>query len=153
MSFSGKQHQGLKKTIKNQAFWPDLELADFCNACRIPNDLPEPTVTSHLVNAMITVNGLLDEYRQRQQDAGHDSLDKVPSEKVDVQSIQVTLYQRAVFCWGKATVLRDFPSIDRRNAAENQAKSSEETEDQYLQYAQDAINRFLSQRTVYVELI
>ena len=153
MSFSGKQYQTPKKTISNQSFWPDLELADFINDCRVPADLPEATVKAHLIDAMIDVNTRLDKYRNEQTAAGYKKLEDVPSEKINIQSIQVSLYVRAVFCHGKASVLRDFPAVDRRSASENQAKSSEETEDQYLQYADEAINRFLKMCAINVELI
>ena len=153
MSFSGKAFQTPEKTIQNQPFWPDLELADFVENYRIPTDLPEGTVTGHLVNAMILVNSRLESYRSEQQQAGHEHLEQVPSEAINGQSLQVTLYHRAVCCMGKAIVLRDFASIDRREPAENQAKTGEETEDRYLQYVDEAICRFLKIGDINVELI
>ncbi len=153
MSFSGKVKQTIEKTIDNQPFFPALELAEFISSYRIPDDLPESTVTSLLVNAMILVNSRLLEYRTTQQAAGIKTLTDVPSETVAGESIQLILYRRAVFCQGKANILRDFPSIDRRAAAENQAKSSEETEDRYLEFTDQAIQQFLGLGGIDVELI
>ncbi|AMO55981.1 head completion/stabilization protein [Endozoicomonas montiporae] len=153
MSFSGKAHQTPEKTIQNQPFWPDLELADFVDNYRIPSDLPEGTVTGHLINAAIQVNSRLVTYRAEQRQSGYEHLEQVPSEVINGQSIQVTLYHRAVCCMGKASVLRDFASIDRREPAENQAKTGEETEDRYLQYVDEALCRFLNIGDINVELI
>ncbi|WP_067522414.1 head completion/stabilization protein [Endozoicomonas ascidiicola] len=149
--WSGKQNTVESKLIINQPFWPALDLAEFINQYRTPSDLPVETVEAGLMLSMASVNSRLNSYRQQQQAAGIDALDNVPTEQINNQSIQLILYKRAVFCQAKASILRDWPSIDRRSEAENQARSSEETEDRYLEFTDEAIARFLGRGFINAE--
>ena len=153
MSFSGKNSSTESKNIENQPFWPALDLAVLIDDYRTPGDLPQTSVERQLMFAMVVVNSRLEAYRAEQQAAGYETLEDVPAETVGGISIQMELYTRAVFCTAKASILRDWPSIDRRSEAENQARTSEETEDRYLEFADQAICQFTGRTFVNVEAL
>ncbi|MET4706723.1 head completion/stabilization protein [Endozoicomonas lisbonensis] len=153
MSFAGKQNTVDSKLISNQPFWPALDLAELINSYRTPSDLPTATVEGTLQISMVQVNARLASYRQTQEAEGHENLTDVPCEQVGDESIQVILYKRAIFCQAKASILRDWPSIDRRKEAENQARASEETEDRYLEFTDQAISQFLGKLSINVEAL
>ena len=151
--FSGKQPGFHSGTLTNQPFWPDMSLERLSVDYRIPNDLEYGTVAEHCRQAMTDINLRLYEYRKTQQEKGYTRLDEVPAETVDDESILLMLYRRAVSFRCKATVCRDYPTIDRREPAENQAKSSEETEGLYLRLADEAVRSFLEMSDITVELL
>ena len=111
------------------------------------------TGTEHLVQTMTDINFRLSDYRTEQLEDGHNTLEEIPAEQVGGESILLVLYRRAVFCRGKASVCRDYPAIDRREPAENQAKSSPDNEATYLRFADEAVRQFLGLPDISVALI
>ncbi|WP_420588203.1 head completion/stabilization protein [Bacterioplanoides sp.] len=151
--FSGKrttQHEGI---IKNQLFWPDIDIGKFCEDYRTPNELNQGTIKEHLSHAMAEINIQLMDYRHRKMDEGFDHLKDVPAETIGDESRLLMLYRRAVSCRCKAVICRDYPTIDRREPAENQAKSSQETEYTNLCNSDKAVRAFLELSDISVDVI
>ncbi len=152
-TFSGKQpaeHQG---NISNEPFWPDMDIAVFCKSYRIPNELDTDTIIEHLQQAMAEANIKLAEFRMKQQQEGYAELAEVPADTLNDESRLIVLYRRAVSCICKAIICRDYPTIDRREPAENQAKSGTDTEVSNLKNADQAIRTFLELTEISVELL
>ncbi|USE39134.1 head completion/stabilization protein [Endozoicomonas sp. SCSIO W0465] len=152
-TFSGKSTYPPEGLISNQPFWPELNLQDFVVNYRVPNDMNVKTVREHLIQAMTDINLRLSEFRSEYTEMDVVDLANVPAEAIDGESILVILYRRAVFCRAKASICRDFPTIDRREPADNQAKSAPETEAVYLRFADEAIRQMLNLSDITVELI
>lgn len=153
MSFSGKQTEIVSKVVSNNGFYPDLDVAEFITLYRTPADLPQKTVEDQLLFAMIQINKRLETYRNRQEEIGILKLEDVAVELLGGVSVQISLYKRAVFSQAKAAILRDWPSVDRRSAGENLARSGEETEDHYLSSVDQTIAVFLGLGGINVDLI
>ncbi len=151
--FSGKQPELREGTIENQPFWPDVDIAQFCQDYRVPSELETGTIKAHLSHAMVEINIDLVDYRHQKMDEGYDSLADVPAETMANESRLLMLYRRAVSCRCKAIICRDYPTIDRREPAENQAKSSEDTEVNNLCNADKAIRAFLEFSDITVDLL
>lgn len=151
--FSGKQTEPREGNIENQPFWPDVDIAQFCRDYRVPSELETGTIKAHLSHAMMEINISLIDYRQQKIDEGYDRLEDVPAETIADESRLLMLYRRAVSCRCKAIICRDYPTIDRREPAENQAKSSEDTETSNLCNADKAIRAFLELSDITVDLL
>lgn len=153
-TFSGKQPSPPEeRLIKNQSFWPDFDIHDFSVRYRVPNEVNTSSITEQLVQAMTDINLRLSDFEAQHRANGFTELIAVPSDKIEGESILARLYRRAVSCRAKASICRDYPTIDRREPAENQAKSAEETERVYLRYADEATRQMLNESDITVELI
>ncbi len=151
--FSGKQTEPREGAIENQPFWPDVDIGQFCRDYRVPSELETGTIKAHLGHAMLETNIQLIDYRHRKMDEGYDCLEDVPAETIADESRLLMLYRRAVSCRCKAIICRDYPTIDRREPAENQAKTSYDTEVSNLCNADKAIRAFLELSDITVDLL
>ena len=152
-SFSGKQPEPREGTIQNQPFWPDVDIGQFCRDYRVPSELDTGTITAHLSHAMVETNIQLVDYRHTKINEGYENLAEVPAEAIADESRLLMLYRRAVSCRCKAIICRDYPTIDRREPAENQAKSSYDTEVNNLCNADKAVRAFLELSDITVDLL
>ena len=152
-SFSGKHPETREGTIENQTFWPDVDISQFCRDYRVPSELDAGTIKAHLSHAMLETNIQLVDYRHQKMDEGYDKLEDVPAETIADESRLLMLYRRAVSCRCKAIICRDYPTIDRREPAENQAKTSYDTEVSNLCNADKAIRAFLELSDITVDLL
>lgn len=152
-TFSGKHPEPTGEIIENQPFWPDFDLYEFSVNYRVPNELNRGTVKEHLVQAMTDINLRLSDFEAENRARGYEDLIEIAAEQIAGESILIVLYRRAVFCRAKASICRDYPTIDRREPADNQAKSAPETETAYLRFADEAIRQMLNESDITVELI
>lgn len=143
MSFSGFSNNPVNDTVSNDGFFPDQNLATFQAVYRLPAEYNVETVIDGLNQAIIWTNDQLDEWRQVQEAAGYNTLLDVPASQLGTDSRYTLLYSRAVGCYAKAILLRQFYTIERRPAANNDAKESQESEDIFYEYADAAIADFL----------
>lgn len=143
MSFHGLPDQTVDSTVTNDGWWPDLSTGEFQKNYRLPAEFELDMVEDHLQLGMAWVNQTLRLWKAMQQGDGHSSMDSVPSDEIGGEKLTLIHYRRAVFCHAKALLLQQFATTDRREAANNEAKESEETEDKFLQFARHAITDFL----------
>lgn len=141
------------KTINCGSFYPGITRQMFFDVYRIPLELPLSTVDVHLSQGIITVRRALAAWKAEQEALGYSSLENVPQEEVDGSGELTLLWNRAVYCEAKAELLKETQTVDRRSEAENAAKSGEETEDKFREFAQDAIRTIVGMGRISVELI
>lgn len=135
------------RIIQRGTFFPPIESAPFFRQYRPPAELPAETVIAHLEMAVIQVGRQLDRWRLEQTAA---TLAEVPAETVNGRSELLALWERAVYCEAKAEVLKETLTADRRKAAENNAKTGEETEEKYREFSADAIALIVGDDRVHV---
>jgi len=142
MSFSGKSSTVVDQTIENNGFWPDLSLAEYQKAYRLPGEYLSETLVTHLNIAMGEVNQDLARVEAAIRAAGVTNLEAEANPDT-VQgwgyASKVDLYHRAVYCRAKATALTDFATVTRREVAENTGKEAPERADTYLALSQQAL--------------
>lgn len=141
------------KSIGCGTFYPAITRKEFFDAYRIPLELPLSTVDTHLRQGIINVRRALKEWKAEQEIAGCATLASVPQEEVDDVGELTVLWNRAVYCEAKAEVLKETESANRREIAENSAKTSEETEEKYREFAQDAIRMIVGEGRVSIDII
>ncbi|MDD5699033.1 MAG: head completion/stabilization protein [Victivallaceae bacterium] len=150
MDWGSDTGQPENQTIDAGAFWPAIETDPFYNRYRIPNELPIATVIDHLRLAVVSVRRAL---RVWQLEQGVPTLAEVTQEQIDGKGELALLWERAVYCEAKANLLQETKTVDRREQAENAAKTAEETEDKYREFAADAIAAICGQTSTCVTLI
>ena len=142
MSFSGKPSTVVDQTIENNGFWPNLSLAEYQKAYRLPGEYLSDTLVTHLNIALGEVNQDLVRVEAAIKAAGVTNLEAEANPNT-VQgwgyANKVALYRRAVYCRAKATALTDFATVTRREVAENTGKEAPERADTYLAFSQAAV--------------
>lgn len=118
-------------------FWPAVSGEKFRTLYRLPAELPAAVIVEQLMLAAVNARNSLQKWRRSRTEI---SLADVPQEKVGERGELALLWERAVYCLAKAELLRETLTVDRRKEAENAAKSGEETEAKYREFAADAIS-------------
>ncbi|AZC59944.1 putative head completion/stabilization protein [Pseudomonas chlororaphis subsp. piscium] len=139
MSFSGRTNTVVDQTIENNGFWPDLSLAEFQKAYRLPGELLTELLVTHLNMAMYAVNRDLQRLATSWQSLGVTNVATADPLLLPERSHQVNLYKRAAYCRAKGTVLTDFATVTRREVAENTGKEAPERAEQFLEFSQQAV--------------
>lgn len=152
-NYSGKEEVAAHVDIENNGFFPNVSTAPFVEEYRIPSDIPAETIKSHIVSAMFAINFQLREFKTEQIELGNNTLTAVPADHIGGVNEKVHLYKRAVFCEAKSEILKETQTVSRTKDAENLAKSAEETEDKYREWAADAVRQLIGQSRVTVEVL
>ncbi len=151
--FSGHTNEDSTTTITNDGWWPDMSVSEFQESYRMPKEYAEKVMVDGLVLAMAWANKQLAAWRAELAEFNYADLVAVPSSELGTDSLLVIYYRRAVFSHAKAYLLTQYPTINRRESANNEARESEETEKKFMEYAQQAIADFTGVGRVTVELI
>ncbi|MHC6223492.1 head completion/stabilization protein [Pseudomonas sp. X10] len=139
MSFSGRTSTVVDQTIENNGFWPDLSLAEYQKAYRLPGEYLSDVLITHLELAMAEVNADLQRLMAGWQNTGITEVATADPMVLPERSLKVKLYKRAVYCRAKATALTDFATVTRREVAENTGKEAPERAETYLAFSQQAV--------------
>lgn len=141
------------KVFSSETFFPDIETNPFYKQYRLPGELPEEMIDDCLVRAIAEVNTRLQAWKEARILENYASLAVVPATFVNGKSTNLKQYPRAVYCLAKAEILKETVTVDRKEIAENAAKTSEETEDKYREFAGKAIRYIMGKRSVGVHVI
>ena len=139
MSFSGNPSKFVEQQIENDGFWPDLSLAEFQKAYRLPGEYLVETLVDGLISAMTEVNTDLAKCKAKWQVAGVTSLNSADPMVLPERTFQAQTYKRAVYNRAKASLLTQFATITRRESAENTGKELPERAETFLAFSQQAI--------------
>lgn len=139
MSFSGKPTTVVEQIIENNGFWPDLSLAEYQKAYRLPGEYLSEVLVTQLELAMGEVNADLKKLMASWQSIGITEVATADPLLLEERAYKVKLYKRAVYCRAKTTALTDFATVTRREVAENTGKEAPERADTYLAFSQQAV--------------
>lgn len=146
MSFSAVSTGLSALIVSGDGWWPDLPVAEFQQAYRLPQEYADVLLQDHLELAALWAQRQLEGWRQQREAEGCAAL-------ADVPRGALRLYRRAVFCHAKALLLAQFATVERREAAKNDAKESPDLYRQFYAWAQDAIADILSRPRADVALL
>ena len=146
MSFSAVSTGLSALVVAGDGWWPDLPVADFQQTYRLPQEYAVVLLQDHLELAAIWAQRQLEEWRTVREAEGCTALASVPKGAL-------RLYRRAVSCHAKALLLAQFATVERREAAKNDAKESPEVYRQFYAWAQDAISDILGRTRADIELL
>lgn len=156
MSFSGKTSTVVDQAIENNGFWPNLSLAEYQKAYRLPGEYLSEVLVTQLSLAMGEVNTDLARVEAVLQAAGVSNLEAAAGVSTPARwaySFKVELYKRAVYCRAKSTALTDFATVTRREVAENTGKEAPERGETYLAFSQQAVRALQGRSRITVALL
>ncbi|WP_273822705.1 head completion/stabilization protein [Pseudomonas asplenii] len=152
MSFSGKPTTVVDQTIENNGFWPDLSLAEYMKAYRLPGEYLSDVLVTQLELAMVEVNNDLNRLMGRWKDLGITEVAKADPMLLQERAFKVKLYKRAVYCRAKATALTDYATVTRRAEAENAGKDAPERAETYQAFSAQAVRALQGRGRITVAL-
>ncbi|MEY9333174.1 hypothetical protein ABH911_003485 [Pseudomonas protegens] len=139
--------------INTDPFWPSIDLDQLRATLRIDSSVTPARLETAVINAAISVNRELDDWRIAQQAAGYAELKDVPSTLVKDESAQVHLYRRAIEAGVGAEVCERYRSYDSTNTGNRKAEELAPNIDDYHRDQRWAIRDFLGTKRTTVELI
>ena len=137
--------------LAGDGWYPDLPVAEFMELYRLPAEYAEQLIADHLDLARIWAAGALTVWRAEQEGKGHAAISNIPVHGVEGGALR--LYRRAVFCRAKGLLLQQFVTIERREAARNDAKETPETAQTFLAQADAALAALTARSFITVEAI
>ncbi|TPG61506.1 head completion/stabilization protein [Ewingella americana] len=149
--FSGTPIEYDDEPLKNEDFWPDLNLQEFQEQRSIPADIDAGTVATALLTAAGEVNDLLVSVRDKYQAKGIGQASEAPGISMMDGNLLCARYKRAVYARAKADLMGEFASIGRRETHPGQ--ESEETRNSLLSEGSIAIRAIKGKRRVGVRKI
>lgn len=144
------------KDISNDGFFPDISMPAMRNAMRLDQTVTNDRLRPALVDAMITSNRLLAEWKGTKQMAGFARLADVAAPQIDGESQLVAHYRRAVYSFAKADMFETYRDYDTTASALTDKKNMEWMDtapDVQRRNAHWAINDILGRTHATVELI
>lgn len=98
--------------VTGDGWWPDLSLAAFKQAVRLPGSVTDHRARAAMVGGMLSAQSELDGWRAAREAAGATSLDAVePDRQLDGKSRAVILYTRAVHAYAAADLAETHDDI------------------------------------------
>lgn len=148
-----KDQSALKATgyvVTNNGFFPDVSLSDVRNAMKTDGTVTENRLKNAVIEAIATVNQELKPLQQRSKQA---SLDEIPSDEIDGESLLVLRYKRAVYCLATANLYERYRSFDSTKDGAEKADEFENSVDDLRRDARFAIRDLLNTNRWTSELI
>jgi hypothetical protein len=142
--------------IENDGWFPDIRLAALREVTRLDGTVTDARLIAAVVDAMLTVNDALDEWKQDHIDLGHMCLDDIPSARINQQSQLHAHYLRAVYSTAKADLIekyRDYDSTASSLADKKHMDWLDTAPEQERRNAHWAIANILKRPHMTVELI
>lgn len=113
--FSGQDLYQTTIIIKNDGFWPDLDLAEFQTERAMSPNINTALLRDAIVSAIVEINFSLDKYKVKQIALGINKANDAGMVSVKGVSSTVIIYKKAVFARAKADLLGEFVSIASRD--------------------------------------
>lgn len=113
--FSGQDFSQQKVIIKNDGFWPDLDLSEFQVERAMSPNINDRLLRDAIVSAVVEVNLTLEQYKNTQISKGINRASDCGVVSVDDTSSTVIIYKKAVFARAKADLIGEFVSIASRD--------------------------------------
>lgn len=143
MGFNALTNATTTKVLPGDGWYPDIAVAEFVGNYRLPAEYAEGLVADHLALAVLWARKPLAAWRAQREAEGVAKLADITLHGVPEGAAM--LYKRAVYCHAKALLLGQFATIDRREAARNDAKDGPDTADRFFAWADNAISDLLGQ--------
>ncbi|QDQ27716.1 head completion/stabilization protein [Chitinimonas arctica] len=140
-------------SVRNAAFFPAVSLAAIRASQRLDGTVTTERLRAATVEAMASVNAELAVWADAHKGLGRLNLAEVPAELIDVQSIHLQRYQRAVACLAHANLVERYRNYDSSGKGDRDADELEPTADALRRDARWAIRDLLGLSRSTVELI
>ncbi len=139
--------------ISNDGFFPDVSVTDALAAMRQDGTVTRERMRAALVEAVLSVNEELADWKTRQMAASYATLADVPAPKVDGTSAHGHRYLRAVYCQARAGLIERYRDYDATATGDRNAEKLELAVDDLRRDARWAIGDIRGIPRTTVELI
>jgi Phage head completion protein (GPL) len=115
--------------VENDGWYVDIQLSQMRDAERLDGTVTEVRLRQAVVAAILHVNNELRDWKLEQIAAGYASLAAVPADRVDRESVNISHYRRAVYCWAKADLTERYRDFDSTASSLNDKKTMDVLDD------------------------
>ncbi|WP_062112494.1 head completion/stabilization protein [Collimonas pratensis] len=98
--------------VENDGFYVDIHLPQMRDAVRLDGTVTDVRLREAVIAAILHVNYELRDWKLLQIAAGYASLAAVPADRIDRESVLISLYRRAVYCSAKADLIERYRDYD-----------------------------------------
>lgn len=137
--------------LSNDGWFPDIDANKARATLRLDGSVTDTRLEAALVNAMLSVNQDLREFRADHQQ--YSTLADVPTSQVNDTSRLIILYTRAVICTAGAEVVERYRSYDTSADGDRNAEALTPSIDELRRDARWAIRDLIGRVRSTVELI
>ncbi len=139
--------------ITSAPFWPVISLADMRNTVRIDGTVTTDRLKHAAIDAIISVNRDLAQWRSARESEGLATLAAVPAEPINGESVHLHSYRRAVYAMTRANLLERYTDYSATGDGVKGADAKEVSSDDLYRDARFAIRDILGETHTTVELI
>jgi hypothetical protein len=139
--------------IVNIDFYIDISPSACRDAIRLEQSITPERLRMALVESIKRVNNELNGWKQTQLDAGINTLNDVPADHIDDESVHISSYKSAVYYFAKADLLEQYRDYDSSATGVQRAEDKDDTADEYRRKGQLAVRDILGKPHTTVELI
>lgn len=116
--------------IKNTAFFPDVDPKRVREEMRLEQTVSPVRLRRAIKAGIAETNAELRDWRDRQRDAGYETLAVVPTDELDGESVRVFHYFNAVCAMTTATLYERYRGVDASAKGDKKADSIDSTIDE-----------------------
>ena len=149
--FNGNELNYQSVEIKNDGFWPDINLADFQKQRQVPPELDGDLLTDALLASVAEINLSLESLKRQLIAKGYQSASDAPGAKANGQNALCAQYKKALYARAKADLVGEITSIVSRAA--NPKQENPETKNNLLAEAAFVIRNMKGLKRVTVASI
>ncbi|WP_022955778.1 head completion/stabilization protein [Perlucidibaca piscinae] len=136
--------------ITNDGWFPNIGLDDVRATERLTTSISPERLRWAIVNAILTVNKDLADWREQQTAA---SMADIPASQVNGESRLISLYKRAVYSYAHADLIERYPDYSITEAGARRSEALAPAGDDHYRNARWAIRDLLGITRSTVELI
>lgn len=153
MSFLPTPGTAIEPPIKNDEWYPAIELVALRAACRLDGTVTSERLRHAAVNALVHVNAQLAAWSVKQALAGCASLADVPGPLIDETPAAVHLYLRAVYSAVQCELVERYRDYDLTAKGDKRAEAMDPRADEARRDLRWALADIQGLRRTRVELI
>lgn len=139
--------------ITSGDFWPVIVLAQLRQSMRLTGNVTTSRLKHMVMEAVLYVNQLLDEWREVQKECGFNQLSEVPSPQINDTTAFVFRYHHAVYSFTKALLIENYRDIDTTREGEKHAQALSTQVDDLRRDGQNAVRDILGKLRMFAELV
>ncbi len=141
------------RTVANDGWWPDIDLAELRQTTRLDGTVPEPRLCAMAVDAVLDVNTQLAAWQGIQRDAGIENSTDITGPGIGGKPAAVQHYMSAVRSLVQAAAAEAYRDFDTTAAGDKKADALAPNIDAFRRNAAWAIRAIQGKSHACVELI
>lgn len=145
--------KSINLTVKNNGFYPDVDLNVFRSQKSQSGTVTDERLLEVAQSAVIEVNTRTIDAQRAYQSDGYSSLDDVPAEKINGESVKVNLYMQSVFSLIAAKLAEAFIGFDATGKGEKDIEKQMQIAETHRRDLSYALNDFQNKPRVTIDLI